>query len=61
MELNKINSLVELFFKKYKEEKKLRNQPFLKWLKIEEKLDQISLVYIDYKITLRDYYSVLFS
>ncbi len=33
MELNKINSLVELFFKKYKENKELKNQLFLKWLK----------------------------
>ena len=33
MELNKVNSLVELFFKKYKEKKELKNQPFLKWLK----------------------------
>ena len=33
MEFNKINSLVELFFKKYKEKKELKNQPFLKWLK----------------------------
>ena len=36
MELNKINSLVELFFLKYKEKKKLTNQPFLNWLKIGE-------------------------
>ena len=33
MELNKINSLVELFFEKYKEKKELKNQLFLKWLK----------------------------
>ena len=33
MELNKINSLVELFFEKFKEKKELSNQPFLKWLK----------------------------
>ncbi len=33
MELSKINSLVELFFKKYKEKEELINQPFLKWLK----------------------------
>ena len=36
MELNKINSLVELFFEKYKEKKELTNQPFLKWLKTDE-------------------------
>ena len=37
MELNKINSLVELFFEKYKEKKEFKNQPFLKWLKTNEK------------------------
>ena len=35
MELNKINSLVELFFKKYEEQKSLTNNSFLKWLKID--------------------------
>ena len=33
MEINKINSLVELFFEKYKEKKFSTKQPFLKWLK----------------------------
>ena len=37
MELNKINSLVELFFKKYKENESLKKQSFLKWLKPEIK------------------------
>ena len=36
MELNKINSLVELFFKKYEEKKSANNQQFLKWLKIDK-------------------------
>ena len=36
MELKKVNSLVELFFEKYKEKKDLTNQPFLKWLKTNE-------------------------
>ncbi|MDA9731095.1 long-chain fatty acid--CoA ligase [Candidatus Pelagibacter sp.] len=36
MELNKFNSLVELFFEKYKENKELTNQSFLKWLKTDE-------------------------
>ena len=36
MELNKLNSLVELFFEKYKEKKELTNQLFLKWLKTDE-------------------------
>ena len=37
MELNKINSLVELFFKKYEEKNSEQNQPLLKWLKNEKK------------------------
>ena len=36
MELKEVNSLVELFFEKYKEKKELINQPFLKWLKTDE-------------------------
>ena len=36
MKLKEVNSLVELFFKKYKEKKELTNQPFLKWLKNDE-------------------------
>ncbi len=36
MELNKINSLVELFFEKYKEKKEFADQPFLNWLKTKE-------------------------
>jgi len=36
MRLNKINSLVELFFNKYKENNSLKNKPFLKWLKFEK-------------------------
>ena len=37
MELNKINSLVELFFKKYEEKDSEQNQPLLKWLKNRKK------------------------
>ncbi len=37
MELNKINSLVQLFFDKYKENKSLKDQLFLKWLKSDNK------------------------
>ena len=33
MELNKVNSLVELFFQKNKEKNILPNRPFLKWMK----------------------------
>ena len=36
MELNKINSLVELFFKKCEEKKVKPNLPFLKWLKVDK-------------------------
>ena len=35
MELKAINSLVELFFKKYEEKSSEQNQLFLKWLKTE--------------------------
>ena len=37
MELNKINSLVELFFKKYEEISTISDQQFLKWLKDSQK------------------------
>ena len=37
MELNKINSLVELFFKKYEEIIRTSDQQFLKWLKDNKK------------------------
>ena len=36
MEINKIKSLVELFFEKYKEKKYPTKQLFLKWLKKDE-------------------------
>ena len=36
MEIDKINSLVELFFKKYEEKKSTNNQLFLKWLKVDK-------------------------
>ena len=36
MELNKINSLVELLFKKYSEKKSIHNEQFLKWLRDDE-------------------------
>ena len=36
METDKINSLVELFFKKYKEKKSSTNEIFLRWLKNDE-------------------------
>ena len=37
MELSKINSLVELFFKKHKEIVSISDRPFLKWLKNDRK------------------------
>ena len=37
MKINKINSLVELFFDKYKENESFKNQIFLEWLKSEKK------------------------
>ena len=37
MELYKVNSLVELFFEKYKEKKEFKNHVFLKWLKTNDK------------------------
>ena len=37
MELSKINSLVELFFTKYKEINSVADRPFLKWLKNNKK------------------------
>ncbi len=37
MQLSRINSLVELFFTKYKEIKSVTDKPFLKWLKENEK------------------------
>tara|TARA_B100001057_G_scaffold400236_1_gene411356 strand:- start:155 stop:1855 length:1701 start_codon:yes stop_codon:yes gene_type:complete len=37
MELSKINSLVELFFKKYDEINSISEKPFLKWLKNDKK------------------------
>ena len=37
MQLSRINSLVELFFSKYKEINSVSDKPFLKWLKENEK------------------------
>ena len=49
MELNKINSLVELFFEKSKEKKLEPNQSFLKWLK-NEKEDFYTWSQVEYRI-----------
>ena len=37
MELNRVNSLVELFYKKFEEINSLSDKPFLKWLKEDKK------------------------
>ena len=55
MELNKINSLVELFFKKYKEKKSLTNKPFLKWLK-NDKNDFLTWKQVQYNICILSKY-----
>ena len=55
MELNKTNSLVELFFKKYKEEKSLINKPFLKWLK-NDKNDFLTWKQVQYNICILSEY-----
>ena len=55
MELNKINSLVELFFKKYKENNSASNKPFLKWLKIN-KNDFLTWEQVEYTIRILSEY-----
>ena len=55
MELNKINSLVELFFKKYKENNFASNKPFLKWLKIN-KNDFLTWGQVEYNIRILSEY-----
>ena len=49
MELNKINSLVELFFENQKKKKLESNQSFLKWLK-NEKEDFYTWSQVEYRI-----------
>ena len=51
MKLNKINSLVELFFIKYNENKSLKNKPFLKWLKYKNN-DFLTWRQVEYQINL---------
>ena len=55
MQLNKINSLVELFFEKYKEKKELKNKQFLKWLKTNEN-DFLTWEQVKHKICLLSEY-----
>ncbi len=55
MEINKINSLVELFYEKYKEKKSLTKQPFLKWLK-DNNNNFLTWEYVESNITILSEY-----
>ncbi len=55
MQLNRINSLVELFFTKYKEINSVANKPFLKWLK-ENKKDFLTWEQVSTKIQILSEY-----
>ena len=55
MQLNRINSLVELFFTKYKEINSVSDKPFLKWLK-ENKKDFLTWEQVSTKIQILSEY-----
>ncbi len=55
MELKKINSLVELFFTKYKEINSVADKPFLKWLK-DNKKDFLTWGQVETKIQILSKY-----
>ena len=55
MELKKINSLVELFFRKYKEINSVADKPFLKWLK-DNKKDFLTWEQVETKIQILSKY-----
>ncbi len=55
MQLNRINSLVELFFTKYKEINSVTDKPFLKWLK-ENKNDFLTWEQVSTKIQILSEY-----
>ena len=55
MELSKTNSLVELFFTKFKEINSVSDRPFLKWLK-DNKKDFLSWKQVDLKIRILSEY-----
>ena len=55
MELSKINSLVELFFTKFKEINLVSDRPFLKWLK-DNKRDFLSWKQVELKIRILSEY-----
>ena len=55
MQLSRINSLVELFFTKYKEINSVADKPFLKWLK-ENKKDSLTWQQVSSKIQILSQY-----
>ena len=55
MEVNKINSLVELFFNKYEEISSISDKPFLKWLKDNNK-DFLTWKQVESKIQILSIY-----
>ena len=55
MELNKINSLVELFYEKFEEKNYPSHYPFLKWLKID-KDDFLNWEQVEYRIRILSEY-----
>ena len=55
MQLSRINSLVELFFTKYKEVNSVADKPFLKWLK-ENKKDFLTWEQVSTKIQILSEY-----
>ena len=55
MELSKTNSLVELFFTKFKEINSVSDRPFLKWLK-DNKKDFLSWKQVELKIRILSEY-----
>ena len=55
MKLNKINSLVELFFEKYREKDFLTTKPFLKWLKNDKK-DFLDWNQVEYRVRILSEY-----
>jgi len=61
MKINKINSLVELFFEKYKEKKFSTKRPFLRWLK-DDKNNFLTWEQVKFNITiLSEYLSKILS
>ena len=55
MELSKINSLVELFFTKFKEINSVSDRPFLKWLK-DNKKESLTWKQVELKIRILSEY-----